>query len=305
MIRASVRPYSNKASPGFLSDLLARIDSIPERVAQRKQENLENATKRLNKDSAKSNNNSSPNGTTSTPNYSRSKNIRINVADHPLALFNDSNRSNFNRTRRANSNNFSNGQRPQGNGPKPSSNKPFQRKSTTPRRIVSSDKRVRDQRKDHTKKIEYGPSQPALSPADLFYSRSSKLSHSTSARIASVSKGLLEESKYPYSFPQEVVQNAPKQAVNLFLLNNKYDDQVVSNENLKNKVESIVLGRVRELNSREKQIPKGLKAHALFARRAILLNPTLSLDEQQRLYDVVSGVKTPSSLVEGCHWVKK
>lgn len=300
MIR-SVRLYSNKANPGFLTDLLARIDAIPERIAQRDQQKA--ATK-----AAPALNTSSPQTST------RGGNARVSVADHPLALFNDSKgfgnrRNSRNNNNRPNNNYNNNNSNNNNNNPaRQNGSKPFggprRMSPRNPKRIVSSDKRVREQTVESCKKITAEPSQPKLDAAALFYGRSSKLNHSTTSRVASVSKEILLESKYPYHFPQHVIENAPVHG-NKFVLKNNFSTKTINNETLKLKLNSKVLGQIEEINLKEKEIPKGLKDHAIFAKKGLQLNADFSASEKQRVYDVVSGIKPVSSLVEGCHWIKK
>jgi hypothetical protein len=298
MIR-SVRCYSKKADPGFLSDLLARIDAIPERVAAQKKEN-ELARTQVKANASKKANTTTPRVPHNVAS-SRSQNMRINVADHPLATFNDGSFAKNNR-RGPNSNRTQ-----QTSGGAHSHNRlqsRFGAKRTPTRRPPPKRKPLVQQDERGSKELVYGPAEPKLGATELFHARSSKLNHSVSARVASVSKEILLESKYPYTFPTEVVANAPTHANNFVLLNN-YSTDFISNDYLHEQLESKVLGKMALINLDEAKVPKGLKDHAFFTRKNLQLNPTINAADKQRVFDAVSGIKPVSSLVAGCHWVRK
>lgn len=299
MIR-SVRCYSKKADPGFLSDLLARIDAIPERVAAQKKENelARSQVKAAGSKKANTTTLRAPHNVAST----RSQNMRINVADHPLATFNEGSFAKNNNRRGANSNRTQ-----QNSGGAHSHNRlqsRFGAKRTPTRRTAPKRKPLVQQEERSSKELVYGPAEPKLGATELFHARSSKLNHSVPARVASVSKEILIESKYPYTFPPEVVANAPTRANN-FVLQNNYTTNFISNDYLHGQLESKVLGRVAQISLDEAKVPKGLKDHAFFTRKNLQLNPTMNAADKQRVFDTVSGIKSVSSLVASCHWVRK
>ncbi|CAK7901265.1 hypothetical protein CAAN1_11S02146 [[Candida] anglica] len=267
MFRTAARSYST-GGPGFLSDLLARIEAIPEKGA---------AMKKV---------------TGASSGQKSGRNLRVNLADHPLARFTDASPSHFGGSKRFDSGNRSKGFN---NRSKDSQQRPKRYVKRTNVKMVKG-------KTFESKELVHGPYEPELN-ATLFHDRSSNINHSLTSRVASVTKEILLESKYPYKFPRQVIEAAPKEG-NPFVLQNNYNADV-SSEVLKQKLNATVKGKVVEIDLQENKIPKGLKNHAIFTKKNLMMNPDFNVETKQKVYNVVSGISPVSSLVEGCHWIKK
>ncbi|CUM50446.1 unnamed protein product [Debaryomyces tyrocola] len=156
-----------------------------------------------------------------------------------------------------------------------------------------------------SKNITYGPYKPQLDNNTFLYGKVTSFNNCTTARVASVAKEALLDSKYPYMLPKDIVNNlAPGVTRNRFLLQSNFTLDV-NPEKLSTRIKEVVKGEVVDLPVDKSQFkdPEALKS-ALFTKQQLMKNGDLSLADKQKIFDVASGLKTPKQLVENSHWAK-
>lgn len=156
-----------------------------------------------------------------------------------------------------------------------------------------------------SKAIKYGPYQPQLNNNTFLYGKATSFNNCTSARVASVAKEALNESKYPYLLPKDIVNNlAPGVARNRFLLQSNFTLDV-DPVKISTRIKQVVKGEVADLPVDKSQFkdPAALKS-ALFTKQQLMNNGDLSLADKQKIFAVAGGLQTPKQLVENAHWVK-
>ena len=156
-----------------------------------------------------------------------------------------------------------------------------------------------------SKNITYGPYKPQLDNNTFLYGKVTSFNNCTTARVASVAKEALLDSKYPYMLPKDIVNNlAPGVTRNRFLLQSNFTLDV-NPEKLSTRIREVVKGEVADLPVDKSQFkePEALKS-ALFTKQQLMKNGDLSFADKQKIFDVASGLKTPKLLVENAHWAK-
>lgn len=156
-----------------------------------------------------------------------------------------------------------------------------------------------------SKNITYGPYKPQLDSNTFLYGKVTSFNNCTTARVASVAKEALLDSKYPYMLPKDIVNNlAPGVTRNRFLLQSNFTLDV-NTEKLSTRIKEVVKGEVADLPVDKSKFkdPEALKS-AFFTKQQLMKNGDLSLADKQKIFDVASGLKTPKQLVENAHWAK-
>lgn len=291
----AVRQYSSEAGKDsmFLTNLLSRIDKISsttKKIAEKQGSVGSSGKNRPLETRARA---SAPG---EKPFKARSE--KVQVSDHPLFNAKLENRpsrgSGYKGPRQP--------RVPRTGGSASGAGKPGNRPARTrePRR-----QRVIDVQPIKSKSLTYGPYQPQLNNSTFLYGKATSFNNCTSARVASVAKEALNDSKYPFLLPKDIVNKlAPGVTRNRFLLQSNFTLDVNAAK-ITTRIKEVVKGEFADLPLDKSQFkdPEALKS-ALFTKQQLMKNGDLSMADKQKIFDVASGLKAPKLLVENAHWSK-
>ncbi|RCK56714.1 hypothetical protein Cantr_05401 [Candida viswanathii] len=140
---------------------------------------------------------------------------------------------------------------------------------------------------------------PKIKPEHFFYGKVPSVTSTVTARLASVAKMTLTDSQYPYKLPKDIINMAPLKSGNPFLLQKSWRLDV-DQEVMKQRVKTVVLGQVDDLKI------EGEKTKlATETLHDININPNLSKEQKQEMFDIVNGVKGLKTLFNDAHWRKQ
>ncbi|RCK60486.1 hypothetical protein Cantr_08245 [Candida viswanathii] len=140
---------------------------------------------------------------------------------------------------------------------------------------------------------------PKIKPEHFFYGKVPSVTSTVTARLASVAKMTLTDSQYPYKLPKDIINMAPLKSGNPFLLQKSWRLDV-DQEVMKQRVKTVVLGQVDDLKI------EGEKTKlATETLHDININPNLSKEQKQEMFDIVNGVKGLKTLFNNAHWRKQ
>ncbi|CUM47496.1 uncharacterized protein AC631_04947 [Debaryomyces fabryi] len=308
--RLAVREYSSESGKDsmFLTDLLSRIDKISS-TTKKIAEQQGSGVGGLNKSRGV------PGSAQGAPRRAKgpadktvkTRNEKVQVADHPLF-----NAKIENRGPNRQSGGYKGPRAPRvartggGAGAPATSGAGNARpsKRTTRPREPRRQKAI-DVQPIKSKNITYGPYKPQLDNNTFLYGKATSFNNCTSARVASVAKEALNDSKFPYMLPRDIVNNlTPGVTRNRFLLQSNFTLDVNSKK-LTTRIKEVVKGEVADLPVDKSQFkdPEALKS-ALFTKQQLMKNGDLSFADKQKIFAVASGLKTPKQLVENAHWAK-
>lgn len=180
------------------------------------------------------------------------------------------------------------------------------RRNQAPRRREQIDRMPvgRDGAVVQTKTVKHGHYKPQLDPVLFFYGKAIGTGTSTSTRLASVAKELLEHSKYPYLMPKDIISKlTPGVARNKFLLQSNFSLEVDS-EQLADRVKKVVKGEHEDLEIDTSSLKGEALLHAQFLKKQLMKNGDYSLPAKSTVFEVATGIKSPRQLLESAHWLK-
>lgn len=282
MLRNSIRCYSSSEKPVFLSDILNRIEKL-------------NISKTRNTET-KPQSNKAGNKTKPTQQRSASQNQSyrprepaVKVQDHPLY-------SNKFRNMTPNS-------RPQkSSGPSRPRTGTNNRAPRAPDSRASKPRMPRSRgttrRSDPleapsmiSKEVTGQDYKPTLPTNSFMYGKSTNFQINLASRITSIAKKQLLKSKYPYMLPKHIIENAPEEVDNKFLLSKSYSLEL-DPSTIKNDINAIVKG-----------VSPNLSANSPVAH-SLNQNPDLSLSQKETMFNIISKPKNLNSLFKDAHWSK-
>lgn len=286
MIRNSIRCYSSSEKPVFLSDILNRIEKL--NISKtRNTETKPQSDKTGNKGKPQQQQQQRRAAPQNQP-Y-RPKEPAVKVQDHPLY-------SNKFRNMTPNS-------KPQRSfkSPRPrtgTNNKAPKTTSDTkasrPKMPRSRDTRRKDPFESPTmisKEVTGQDYKPTLPTNSFIYGKSTNFQINLASRITSIAKKQLLKSKYPYMLPKHIIENAPEEVDNKFLLSKSYSLDL-DPSNIKEDINSIVKG-----------VSPSLSANSPVAN-FLNQNPDLSLSQKETMFNIISKPKNLNSLFKDAHWSK-
>lgn len=263
MIRC-IRNYSTGDKPLFLSDLLQRVQKINLNVKPKVQ-----ATKTV-----KPKNKPQQKTLTKTP-IDQSKKQRfsvtdvsiIDIAEHPLA--NSGVRSRFQTPRTS----------------KPRNPRVNRKHTPRPRQLKSATSN--DSIELSTKTLKPISYKPSLTNS-FIYGKSTNFQINLTSRITSVIKNQILKSKYPYKLPKAMIDKAPEDSGNRFLLSSNYSKEI-DQQDLVNEINEKVKGTLNNIDE------------TLESDKKINQNPTLNLSSKQVMANIIQ-MKNLSQIFNGAHW---
>ncbi|CAH6720146.1 hypothetical protein CLIB1444_03S05446 [[Candida] jaroonii] len=263
MIRC-IRNYSTGDKPLFLSDLLQRVQKINLNVKPKVQ------AVKPKKVNVKTNQKPVIRPTTDESKkqrFSVTDVSIIDIAEHPLA--NSGVRSRFQTPRTS----------------KPRNPRVNRKQTSRPRQLKSATSN--DTIELSTKTIKPISYKPSLTNS-FMYGKSTNFQINLTSRITSVIKSQILKSKYPYKLPRSIIDNAPEDSGNRFLLSSNYTKEI-NEQDLINEINEKVKG---SLNN----IPESLESD-----KKINQNPTLSLSSKQVMTNIIQ-TKNLSQIFNDAHW---
>lgn len=190
-----------------------------------------------------------------------------------------------------------------GRGDRPSgSNDRSFRRSTPRRNFIESKPEVRKPtvaRPINSKQLTPVPLQPKVIAEDFFYGKVPSINATVASRLASIAKLSLNDSKYPYMLPKEVIDQAYPGQRNRFILQQNW--KINPNEDvLKERVQTIVLGQTKDLEYKGKKTE--LASRTL---HDININPNLNLEQKNTMFNIVNGLTDIKTIFKDAHWKKQ
>ncbi|MCP8718748.1 MAG: hypothetical protein M5F18_05570 [Asgard group archaeon] len=151
----------------------------------------------------------------------------------------------------------------------------------------------------HSKEVSATPLSPKIVAEDFFYGKVPSINSTVSGRLASIAKLTLDDSKYPYLLPKEVIAQAARESKNKYILQKNWKinpDQDV----LKERIQTIALGQKKDLEiAGEKSELADKTLHN------INLNPDLSLEQKDAMFKIVNGLQDIKSIFKDAPWKKQ
>lgn len=304
-VRTGVRQYSSE--PGkesmFLTDLLSRIDKISSTT--KKIADSQAAGRAESQTAGQAN---KPRARKPSGGSDKSRSEKVQVADHPL--FSSKFASRERGPARQSAAAEDSARDPRGpRGPR-TANTGGGARAARPSKGPGKPREPRRQKNIDvqpipSKTLTYGPYEPQLTNSTFVHGKVASVNNCTSARVASVTKEALIDSKYPYMLPKEIVHSvAPDVTRNKFLLQSNFTLDV-NQEKLKTRINEVVKGQVTDMPVDLSQFkdPKDLKL-AVHTKQQLMKNGDLSLADKLKIFEVANGLKTPKQLVENSHWAK-
>ncbi|EMG46964.1 hypothetical protein SBY92_005136 [Candida maltosa Xu316] len=139
---------------------------------------------------------------------------------------------------------------------------------------------------------------PEITPEKFFYGKVPSVGATVSSRLASIAKLSLEDSKYPYMLPKNVIDQASPTKHNKFILQKNWNIEP-DTEIMKERVQTIVLGQKRDF-----QIPGEKTELAVKTAHNININPTLNADQKSSMFNIVNGLVDIKNIFKDAHWKK-
>lgn len=309
----------------FLTNLLKRIDTVTSRAQKLEvpEDKISNRNKKLNNRN-NSNLKSKKNGGSGLPIQVLTQSIRvvdqtiitlnqtIRVLNHPLRNTFNQNKDRFSKFgtsynlvnqgegQRQNQSRISLSQNQQGQrfgqrdgkfaqGLRPQQKvKPRQSNRPSKAKFVSEIK---------TKLLKAKPLQPEVNGDTFLYGKPTSVLPCTTSRVASIAKTALLDSKYPFKLPKHIIDQAPNETPNEFLLHKNWSFDLNVPKILK-QVNHLVLGKADQiqLNSNDKL--------SFYSNQPLMKNASIDITDKQLMYDIISGTKLVKTLFAESHWVK-
>lgn len=316
-----VREYSSENKDMFLSDLLSRIDRISATTQTAKQKREHNLKSQggSQKPLPQTDKNRRPRREPVRSEKVRSE--KVQVADHPLFVSKlDSTKRNQEepaRNAKTSTRAPNNRNRQQRRESRPTN---MQRTPTRePKRVgrrenqqVSSNRRASNKDQQETsfqtksKTLTQGPFRPLVNGDTFLYGKAVSFGLDTSTRMASVTKELLDDSKYPYMLPKQIINLVqPGVPRNRFLLQSNFSLDV-DKEKLARRIREVVKGESQLLEVDESKFKDPVELNrALFTRDQLMRNPDLNLSSKQHMFNAVNGLISPKQILQDAHWAKQ
>lgn len=151
----------------------------------------------------------------------------------------------------------------------------------------------------NSKQLTPVPLQPKVIAEDFFYGKVPSINATVASRLASIAKLSLNDSKYPYMLPKEVIDQAYPGQRNRFILQQNW--KINPNEDvLKERVQTIVLGQTKDLEYKGKKTE--LASRTL---HDININPNLNLEQKNTMFNIVNGLTDIKTIFKDAHWKKQ
>ncbi|CAX44695.1 conserved hypothetical protein [Candida dubliniensis CD36] len=150
-----------------------------------------------------------------------------------------------------------------------------------------------------SKELTAVPLQPKVIAEDFFYGKVPSINATVASRLASIAKLSLNDSKYPYMLPKDVIAQAFPGSKNRFILQRTW--KIDPKEDvLKERVQTIVLGQTKDLEYKGKKTE--LASRTL---HDININPNLDLEQKDTMFNIVNGLTDIKTIFKDAHWKKQ
>lgn len=312
-----VREYSSENKDMFLSDLLSRIDRISAATQTAKQKREQNL-----KPQGGSQKRVPQTDKNWRPRTKPVKSEKVQVADHPLYVskLESTKQKQTEPTRNARASiraapNNRNRQQRRVSRPTNMQKTPAREPRKVARRDnqqVGSNRHAnnKDQQEvslqTKSKTLAQGPFKPLINGDTFLYGKAASFGLDTRTRMASVTKELLEDSKYPYMLPRDIINLVqPGVPRNRFLLQSNFSLDI-EREKLARRIREVVKGESQLLEVDEGKFKDPIALNrALFTRDQLMRNPDLNLSSKQYVFNAVNGFLSPKQILHGAHWAKQ
>ncbi|KAI5966545.1 uncharacterized protein KGF55_000854 [Candida pseudojiufengensis] len=137
---------------------------------------------------------------------------------------------------------------------------------------------------------------PQLNGDKFFHGKIPSILSTIDSRIASITKLSLLDSKYPFNLPKDIInQSSSVKNQNKFILQNNWNLNPNS-EILKERINKLVYGKIESINTDDKSPENKQLIHN------IEINPTLSQNDKQSMYNTITDLNNIKSIFKDAHW---
>lgn len=147
-----------------------------------------------------------------------------------------------------------------------------------------------------TKQLKATSLKPEINGDTFLYGKPTSVLPCTTSRVASITKTALLDSKYPYKLPKAIIDQAPTQENNEFVLTKNWSFDLNLPKIVK-QVNQLILGKSENINVKEGQDSAALNTE-------LMKNASIGITDKQLMYDIINGDKSPKTLFNDSHWVK-